>query len=427
VKTLNKSINSLFRELPQETFARWASVILSLSILAILFSIAIAQAFLALAGLTYLLGWIRRRRPMAFPPIGWPILLFSLLTVLSVLGAPNQAVGWFAVRKLVLFLIIVLALNLIVSLKHLELLYTGLFAGSAIAGLLGTAQFIAEYHTLRVHHPGFVYLFMENARPTGFQGDWMNFGGQQMLVWVMLAAFLLLRRRVARFWWLVAAVISVSIILNFTRGVWVGCFVAGLYVVARWKARLLWIVPAAAVLVALFSPRLVQRRLESVLHPTKDPSIAMRFEMWGAGWRMIKRHPWLGVGPNNINQVYDLYLVPGEQPALGYHGHLHSDYIQFAAERGLPCLAAWLWLMGVLGWEALKIRRSTARGRWMADGAFAAWLAFMIEGFFEFNFGTSPVLMLYLFVATTPFIVERLQRSGVIGPHAEGGTLSSSG
>jgi O-antigen ligase len=92
---------------------------------------------------------------------------------------------------------------------------------------------------------------------------------------------------------------------------------------------------------------------------------------------------------------------------------LHNDYIQFAAERGLPCLAAWLWLMGALGWAVLRLERRLAALRWIAHGAFAAWLALLIEGFFEFNFGSTPVLMVFLFVISVPFAAERVERGGV--------------
>ena len=83
--------------------------------------------------------------------------------------------------------------------------------------------------------------------------------------------------------------------------------------------------------------------------------------------------------------------------------------------RGLPCLVAWLWFMGALGWHFLGIRRRLKRGgysTWMADAAFAGWLAFLIEGFFEFNFGTTPVLTVFLFVTSAPFAAERLTTSG---------------
>jgi O-antigen ligase len=94
---------------------------------------------------------------------------------------------------------------------------------------------------------------------------------------------------------------------------------------------------------------------------------------------------------------------------VGYHDHLHDNFLQLAAERGLPCLIAWMWFMLALGWNILRIRRRLSSSRWVADAAFAAWLAFFSEGFFEFNFGTSPVLMVFLFVMSTPFVAEHTE------------------
>jgi O-antigen ligase len=145
-------------------------------------------------------------------------------------------------------------------------------------------------------------------------------------------------------------------------------------------------------------------------HPKKDPALAIRLEMWHTGLRMVREHPWVGVGPDSIPLVYMKYLPPGTIPILGYHDHLHDNALQMAAERGLPCLIAWLWFMLALGWHILRIRRRLSSGRWVADAAFAAWLAFVAEGFFEFNFGTTPVLMVFLFVMSTPFIAERLEK-----------------
>src|SRR2546422_2959939 len=65
---------------------------------------------------------------------------------------------------------------------------------------------------------------------------------------------------------------SLSIALNFTRGVWLGCFVATLYLVGRSKPRWLWGLPVLLVAGYLAAPSLVQRseehtsELQSRLH-----------------------------------------------------------------------------------------------------------------------------------------------------------------
>ena len=419
-------------ELPTATVARWASILFSLSVLTFLLSIAAAQAFLAAASIFYAIHLLQDRPAIAFPPVKLALALFCLTTLVSLARAADPAVSWFAVRKLVLFLILLLAVNLVQSAGHLVALYRGLFIESAVAGLVGAAQFVRQYRSVRALHPDRVYFYMTAERIRGFMGHWMNFGGQQLLVYSALAAFLLLGARRARgpsglllptprfrlLWWTLGGVIAASIVLNFTRGVWLGCFVATVYLVARVRPRWLWVLPALVVVGYAAAPGLVRHRLNSLRHPSDDPSLAIRFEMWQVGLRMIETHPWVGVGPDNVMEVYTQYLAPGKPAVLGYHEHLHNDYFQFAAERGLPNLVAWLWLMAALLRGAWRIRRVRAARRpeadsgllWIVEAAIAAWLAFMVEGCFEFNFGTSPVLMTFLFIASTPFVVERIAK-----------------
>lgn len=414
-------------ELPTAPFARWASILFSLSVLTFLLSLAAAEAFLFTASLVYAVHLLRDHPAIQFPPVKLPLALFCLTTVISLAWAANPTVGWFAVRKLVLFLILLLAVNLVVSAGHLTMLYRVLFLESALAGLVAGFQFVRQYRSVRTQYPGRVYFYMTATRIHGFMGHWMHFGGQQMLVYGALVAFLLLGVRRAKesraIWFVVAAIVAVSIILNFTRGVWLGCFVATVYLVGRWRARWLWILPVLVIVGYLAAPRLVRRRVAILRHPASDPALSIRFEMWHAGLRMIERHPLVGVGPDDIVEVYPLYLPPGRAPEVGYHEHLHDNFLQFAAERGLPCLAAWIWFMLALVVQAWKIRQRLAADPapagshlvWLVDGAIAGWLALMVEGCFEFNFGTSPVLEVFLFVAATPYVVEQVAAQYVIG------------
>ena len=62
--------------------------------------------------------------------------------------------------------------------------------------------------------------------------------------------------------------------------------------------------------------------------------------MLESGTQMVANHPWLGVGPNMVADVYPIYRMP-EAP-LRKNPHLHNNIAQIAAERGLPCLLAWL-------------------------------------------------------------------------------------
>jgi O-antigen ligase len=355
------------------------------------------------------------------------------MSVVSVFWAANPTTGWFAVRKLDLFLIWLLAVNLVVSVHHLRRLLLGLFLVSLVTSVVGIGQFIVQYRYERAHHPREIYQYLTSTRIHGFMGHWMHFGGQQMLAFAFALSFLLLanhrssdigspksqtaRRlstahfRVSAFYWSVLALITLSIVLNFTRGVWLGCFLGTIYLVAQWRPKWLLTVPVLLGLAYAGAPSLIRERVHFVMHPTHEPALSIRLEMWRVALRMIRAHPWVGVGPNNIEEVYDLYLPKGVTPIEGYHNHFHNDYLQFGAERGLPCLASWTWLMAALGYSTWKLRRQISGQRWIADAAIAAWVAFLAEGVFEFNFGTSPVLMMFLFLTSTPFIAARVIHS----------------
>ena len=432
--TFENALNRYCGGLPSAPLARWAAIFFSLFVLTIQTSIAASQAFLALAGILYIIHLVRARPAVYFMPVKLPLALFCILSLVSIFWATNPTPGWFALRKLVLFLIWFLAMNLVVSALHLRRLILGFFLVSFVTSLVGIGQFIIQYRHVRAQHPTEVYRYLTTTRIHGFMGHWMHFGGQQMFVLIFLLAYLLLSAkggskleyqnsasdpqashsdfRTSSFWWILLALVSVSIVLNFTRGVWLGCVLATIYLVMRWKPRILLALPLLLVLGYFGAPSLIRERIHQGMHPTHDPALSIRLEMWRVAINMIRAHPWAGVGPNNIEEVYGLYLPPGEVPEVGYHNHFHNDFLQFGAERGLPCLAAWVWMMAALGWYTWKLRKRLATQKWIADASFAVWIAFLAEGCFEFNFGTSPVLMAFLFVTATPFVAAKLAASG---------------
>ena len=81
--------------------------------------------------------------------------------------------------------------------------------------------------------------------------------------------------------------------------------------------------------------------------------------------------------------------------------HLHNNPLQIAAERGLPALVVWVWFI-VAVCRDLQQRFASGRQRFLAAAALAATIALLTAGLFEYNFGDSEVLMLFLIVVTLP-------------------------
>jgi hypothetical protein len=84
--------------------------------------------------------------------------------------------------------------------------------------------------------------------------------------------------------------------------------------------------------------------------------------------------------------------------------------LQIAAERGLPALAAWGWFVLSLT-VALGKRFRAGRPRFVTAAALAAVVAMLSAGLFEYNFGDSEFLMLFLIPITLPFAADAGARS----------------
>ena len=115
------------------------------------------------------------------------------------------------------------------------------------------------------------------------------------------------------------------------------------------------------------------------------------------------------VGRNMVQRLYVEYR--GSDPLAGPDGvvhinpHLHNNLLQIAAERGLPALAIWLWFIVALARDLLK-RFSAGQYRTLAASGLATVMALLIAGLFEYNFGDSEVLMLFLIIVTLPAASE---------------------
>ncbi len=405
-------LSSLTRALPEPPLARYGSLALSLSVLSFLFSIALTQTALTLASLLFLIHYLKCRPRVFLPQVWLPLLFFCATTLLSVFFSGNLSLSSYAARKLVLFVILLLTVNLIVTRRHREFLLKALFVEAALVGLVAAVQVLLQYLQVRELAPEDFYLLMTHTRATGFLGHWMDYSGQQMMVLAVLAAFVLWRPKVK--WGIVLFVVTVSLILSFTRGAWLGAAAGVVLLLSLKRPKLLWGLPVVGLAVVLVSPSLVRERVLSLFRPGEDPSINIRSEMAQVGWNMIREHPWLGIGPNRVDELYESYLPAGTEPIKGYHGHLHNNVLQIAASQGLPSLAAWIWLMALWGRQLFRLRRRLGKDddAWIAAGALAAWLAFLVQGMFEFNFGSSEPLMLFLFLVSAPYAAaETLKNS----------------
>jgi O-antigen ligase len=135
-----------------------------------------------------------------------------------------------------------------------------------------------------------------------------------------------------------------------------------------------------------------------------DPTNRDRVAMLQAGQAIIADYPLTGVGPDNIKRVYPDYRVAGAVEPV--QPHLHNVPMQIAAERGLPALAVWLWMISTLAIGLIRLMRRSEQ-RTLTAAALGAVAAMLTAGLFEYNFGDSEFLMLFLVMVTLPFAADR--------------------
>jgi putative inorganic carbon (hco3(-)) transporter len=377
---------------------------------ATLFSIAVSQILLALSLAALLLSGARLR----FPPIVWPLGLFALGTLVSLALSPDPAAGRPQVRKFFVYLVLLAVFSTFRRLRQARWLvyaWVGIGAASALSSFW---QFGARYRRAAALGRDF-YTYYVGDRITGFMSHWMTFSGMQLTLLVLGAALLFwgVNDRRIRFALCAACgLIGLSILLSWTRGIWIATGAAGLYLLWYWKRWTVAAAPVALVLIFLAGPASLRTRLTSFVRPqgTLD-SNQHRIVTWSTGVEMIKAHPWFGLGPEMVKAQFDDYVPAGIPRPLpeGWYGHLHNIYLQYAAERGIPTMLMLLWLVLKCLWDWGRALRGLPPGheaRWLLHGAFAAMVGVMITGIFEHNLGDSEVLLLVLTVVSLGYMAR---------------------
>jgi putative inorganic carbon (hco3(-)) transporter len=380
------------------------------SLVSILFSIAVSQILLGLALAALLLSSERLR----LPPIKLPLVLFMAGTILSLLFSGHMSEGTPQIRKFILFVILLLVYSTfrtVAEIRGVVLAWAGVATLSAVRSLF---QFWQKYQESQEQGKNF-YDFYVGERITGFMSHWMTFGGEEMIVLLLLASYLFFssERRWKVGGWLCAALLAVSMVLGFTRSIFLLGFPIGLlYLLWFWHKWLVAAAPVVAVIGFLIAPTALKERVTSIIQPHGETdSNEHRNITRRTGIEMIRAHPILGLGPEQVKYQFERWVPPDIPRPLpeGWYGHLHNIYLQYAAERGIPTMLCMMWLIAKVLWDFLITVRKTPPGieaRFVLHGAIAVILAILAEGFLEYNLGDSEVLTLFLAVVGFGYVAK---------------------
>jgi len=375
------------------------------SAVAILISVPASAILLALAIVVLFLSGL----PLRWPKIAVPLGLFLAWTLLSLAFSPDPKGGLPQVNKMFVFATMLVIFSSVRVLREAWcLVWAWVGVGTITAGV-GVVQFVHKWLQSVAQHRDFYHFYIDQ-RITGFQNHWMTFSGQELYLLLMAVSLLLFGPHVKKklwIWLLCALMTGTALILSDTRSAWIAAVVAGVYLLWMWKRVAVLSVPVLLVLAFLAAPASLRERATSIFHPEAGTdSNSHRTIVWRTGWQMIKAHPVFGVGPEEISkqEVFFAYMpkdIPLPLPP-GFYKHLHSIYIHYAAERGIP---AALFLTGALILAFVDFQRALkklpagrSQQRFVLHWASATVIGTMIVGAMDLNLGLTAELTMFLVV-----------------------------
>jgi O-antigen ligase len=345
-----------------------------------------AQVAFGIAALLWLWLTAAERQRTSLPPFTWPLAAYAGLTLMSAAFSILPRESRIDCKQLLLFLIVPVTAAFARGDRATRTLNVIIAVGAA-----GAVLGVAEYAIF-----GFDVL---ERRPTGSLSHYMTYSGVIMLVLGAALARLLFHTGSVVWPAIAVPALLVAITVTYARNAWLGTLAAMTCLLGVRRPRLMVVTPILVVLFFVIAPAGLRSRATSMFD-VREASNRDRLQMLEMGREMVRDHPVFGVGPEMVGRVYGQYLRP--DPVHIYNPHLHNVPVQIAAERGLPALGAWLAFIITAVWTLARQFRQ-ARARALAAAGLAAIAATLVAGLFEYNFGDSEFLMLFLGLITLPF------------------------
>jgi O-antigen ligase len=348
-------------------------------------SIAAADILLAIAALLWIGILVRNRERVEVPRMFWPLAAYAAVTLVASVFSVDPQVSLVDSKQLVLLIIVPLVYRLFRGNRALLAVDVIITIG-AISAAFGIIQYlILSYDNL-------------GRRPQGMLGLYMTYSGLLMLVTCAAVARIMFAQHHRGWAAAVLPALVFALAFTFTRSAWVGaCVGVGILFLLR-DFRLIALLPIALGAFLVLAPPNLSARLYSTFSLT-DPSNVDRVAMMKSGWRMVQKDPITGVGPDMVIQVYPTMRDKTAVNQLA--PHLHNVPLQIAAERGIPALLVWIWFIAWLARDFFRQRHAAYPS--LSNGGLAVIGAMLAAGLFEYNFGDSEFLMLFLVLVTLPY------------------------
>ncbi|HEY6866969.1 MAG TPA: O-antigen ligase family protein, partial [Candidatus Eisenbacteria bacterium] len=180
-----------------------------------------------------------------------------------------------------------------------------------------------------------------------------------------------------------------ALVLTQTRSSWLGFGAGATVVLIALAPRWWWTLPTGLVLGLWLAPARIVARFASIVDP-HEPGNQGRLSMWRSARDIVRDHPWVGAGCQDLLSLYRRYRYPDW---TFESGHFHNNFVQVAVMTGIVGLVAFLFWHAAVLRQLMRARRA-ARGedRALAAAGLGIFTALVVSGMFDFTFGDQEVV-----------------------------------
>jgi len=213
------------------------------------------------------------------------------------------------------------------------------------------------------------------------------------------------------------AILVGALLLTVMRASWLSFLISATVIaLCGLKWRSLLVIGACALPLIIVGGLVLHQKRKVGFFDSNDDSIRWRQSVQREGFQLLiskPRHLVVGIGMDSLKSHWRAWgmFEQGRRP----WGHMHSDYLQIALERGLPALLAWLIWMALYGRMLWRLRRQVGSDNWIEKGlvlgALGGLVGFLISGVVHYNWGDSEVVMTFYLIMGLSLVIEREFRS----------------
>jgi hypothetical protein len=259
-------------------------------------------------------------------------------------------------------------------------------------------------------------------RASGFFGNFVTYAeALQLILALTVGLFVALPRKrslIGLALLLALAGMLGALMLTVTRASWLAFAIStALILLVSVSRRAVLVAGALAIPLILAGLFVLQQKRNVGFIDQQDQSTSWRETVWREGFHLLvskPRHLLVGIGMDSIKSHWRAWGLfdKGRLP----WGHMHSNLLQIALERGVPALLVWLGLLFVYARTIWRMLRDKTRLDWIEHGillgALGGLVGFFVSGLVHYNWGDSEVIMIFYFVMGLVLALHRIEFSG---------------